>query len=445
MPPGPATCGRPAARATWLGGTYDPRPNLLFFGTGNPGAVEQLAAAGRQPVRSLDAGHRPGQRRDQVALPGHAARRLGLRRRERVRPVRLEKDGKKSTLAPRPTATASSTCSTATNGKFVNAFAVRHARSPGPTGIDDEDRPAELRRAEAGPATRRPADGKKGTSVFAAPEFLGGKNWMPMAYSQNTGLFYVPANEWGMDIWNEPITYKKGAAYLGAGFTIKPLYDDHIGALRAIDPKTGKIKWEVQEQGAAVGRGADHRRQPGVLRHARGLPAGVRRQDRRGAVEVPDRLRRGRLADHLGAGRRAVRRRRLGLGRRGAAVGRRRRQGGQVPSTRAARSGPSSWSTDPGREPVRRGGGFGCPFCRDRLPLDAGGGLSWPEEPGGGSGSMLKVLVADDHPLFREAVVLSRSGIWNGRIFRSLEAGTAGRGLPSRRRPCRTSTSCCST
>jgi alcohol dehydrogenase (cytochrome c) len=82
--------------------------------------------------------------------------------------------------------------------------------------------------------------------VFAAPAFLGAKNQMPMAYSQQTGLFYVPANEWGMDIWNEPISYKKGGAYLGAGFTIRPLFDDYIGALRAIDPKSGKIVWEVK-------------------------------------------------------------------------------------------------------------------------------------------------------------------------------------------------------
>jgi alcohol dehydrogenase (cytochrome c) len=47
-----------------------------------------------------------------------------------------------------------------------------------------------------------------------------------------------------MEIWNEPVTYKKGAAYLGAGFTIKPLHEDYIGAMRAIDPKTGKIVWE---------------------------------------------------------------------------------------------------------------------------------------------------------------------------------------------------------
>ena len=67
-----------------------------------------------------------------------------------------------------------------------------------------------------------------------------------MAYSPDTSLFYVPANEWGMDIWNEPITYKKGAAYLGAGFTIKPLNEDYIGALRAVDPATGKIVWEYK-------------------------------------------------------------------------------------------------------------------------------------------------------------------------------------------------------
>ena len=49
-----------------------------------------------------------------------------------------------------------------------------------------------------------------------------------------------------MDIWNEPVSYKRGAAYLGAGFTIKPLYEDYIGAMRAVDPVSGKIVWEVK-------------------------------------------------------------------------------------------------------------------------------------------------------------------------------------------------------
>ena len=67
-----------------------------------------------------------------------------------------------------------------------------------------------------------------------------------MAHSPKTGNFYVPSNEWGMDIWNEPVTYKKGAAYLGSGFTIKPIFKDHIGSLKAIDPDTGEVKWEFK-------------------------------------------------------------------------------------------------------------------------------------------------------------------------------------------------------
>ncbi len=51
-----------------------------------------------------------------------------------------------------------------------------------------------------------------------------------------------------MDIWNEPVNYKKGAAYLGAGFTIKPVFDDHIGSLKAIDPASGKVVWEYKNK-----------------------------------------------------------------------------------------------------------------------------------------------------------------------------------------------------
>ncbi|MDD2669432.1 methanol/ethanol family PQQ-dependent dehydrogenase [Zoogloea sp.] len=98
----------------------------------------------------------------------------------------------------------------------------------------------------------RPPEAKagadKGDSVFVSPPFLGGTNWMPMSYSPDTGLFYIPANHWAMDYWSEHLTYKAGSAYLGQGFRIKRLFDDHVGTLRAIDPKTGKIVWENKEK-----------------------------------------------------------------------------------------------------------------------------------------------------------------------------------------------------
>ena len=195
---------------------------------------------------------------------------------------------RRSRPAPRPTATASSSSWTATNGKLHQRLRRSSPRSPGPRAIGDDGRPicTTGHRGPRDPDGRRPS-GKEKDPVFNAPSFLGAKNWMPMAYSQKTGLFYVPSNEWGMDIWNEPITYKKGAAYLGAGFNIKPLYEDHIGVAARDRSRDRRDQVRGQEPRAALGRGADHRRRPRLLRHARGLPAGRRRQDRRDAVEVP--------------------------------------------------------------------------------------------------------------------------------------------------------------
>ncbi len=92
------------------------------------------------------------------------------------------------------------------------------------------------------------AGADKGKAVFVSPPFLGGTNWMPMSYSPDTGLFYIPGNHWAMDYWTENVTYRAGSAYLGQGFRIKRLYDDHVGTLRAIDPKSGKIVWEHKEK-----------------------------------------------------------------------------------------------------------------------------------------------------------------------------------------------------
>lgn len=88
----------------------------------------------------------------------------------------------------------------------------------------------------------------RGESIQVSPPFLGGKNWNPMSYSPDTGLFYIPANNWTEDYWTENVQYKKGAAYLGQGFRIHKMYDDHVGTLRAMDPATGEIVWKHNEK-----------------------------------------------------------------------------------------------------------------------------------------------------------------------------------------------------
>jgi alcohol dehydrogenase (cytochrome c) len=235
-----------------------------------PGTVEQPPAPRRQPVLVLDDGDRHQDRPDQVALPGHAERRLGLRRHERIRHLRHERQAHGRQGRPQRLLLRAG-C----QHRQVRARLPVREQDHWAKGLDAE-RQADLRPANRPGDPTKGADGKKGESVFSAPSFLGGKNQMPMAYSPDTGLFYVPSNEWGMEIWNEPITYKKGAAYLGAGFTIKTLDDkyiggDYIGAMRAVDPKTGKIVWEVTQQRSAVGWCDDDQGRPGVLGHARRL------------------------------------------------------------------------------------------------------------------------------------------------------------------------------
>ncbi len=235
--------------ATWLGGSYDIDTDTLVFGAGNPAPWNSWLRA---------AGNPEGTEGDNL----YAASRIGIdpangeiKWHFQTTPREgWDYDGVNEVIAYTD-AEGNDRFATADrngffyvlnreDGAFVNGWPFVKDISWA-EGLDENGRPIFIEDNRPGdPAAA--ADGNKGETIFASPSFLGGKNWMPMAYSQRTNLFYVPSNEWGMDIWNEPITYKKGAAYLGAGFTIKPLYEDHIGSLKAIDPITGEWKWEYK-------------------------------------------------------------------------------------------------------------------------------------------------------------------------------------------------------
>ncbi|WP_170775724.1 PQQ-dependent methanol/ethanol family dehydrogenase [Ruegeria lacuscaerulensis] len=236
--------------ATWLGGSYDADTDTLVFGAGNPAPWNSWLRNAGTPTE--------GNKGDNL----YAASRIGIDPKtgdikwhfQTTPREGWDYDGVNEVVAytdregNQRYATADRNgyfyVLNREDGGFVSAtpFVKDITWS---SGVDETGRPIFVEDNRPGdPAAA--ADGKKGEVIFASPSFLGGKNWMPMAFSQKTGNFYVPSNEWGMDIWNEPITYKKGAAYLGAGFTIKPNYEDHIGSLKAIDPDTGEWKWEYK-------------------------------------------------------------------------------------------------------------------------------------------------------------------------------------------------------
>ena len=243
--------------APWNGVTYDPETNLIYVPTGNPAPWnsherpgDNLYSASRvalDPATGKIAWHFQTTPNDGWDYDGISEL------------VLFEYDENGKTIKAGATADK--------NGFFyvLDRVTGKYIRSTPfvdkitwAKGIDKNGRPI----VNEANRPSNPGAESKGSTVFSIPSFLGGKNWNPMAFSQKTGLFYVPANEWGMDIWNKPVNYKKGAAYMGAGFTIKPTYEDHIGALKAVDPKTGKIKWTYKNNAPLWG---------GVLATAGGL------------------------------------------------------------------------------------------------------------------------------------------------------------------------------
>ena len=240
----PGETWKTGGAATWLGGTYDPKTGLAYFGTGNPGPWNSHVRKGDNlySASTVAIDVKTGQIKwHYQSTPNDGWDYDGVNEF-----ITFDMDGKR--VGAKADRNGFFYVNDAETGKLLNAFPFVK-KVTWATGIDlKTGRPNYDPANRPGDPTAAGGDGAKGKSVFSAPGFLGGKNQMPMAYSPKTGLFYVPTNEWGMEIWNEPITYKKGAAYLGAGFTIKPLFDDHIGSLRAIDPKTGKVAWEVKNE-----------------------------------------------------------------------------------------------------------------------------------------------------------------------------------------------------
>ncbi|MCX8520499.1 MAG: PQQ-dependent dehydrogenase, methanol/ethanol family, partial [Rhodoferax sp.] len=236
----PGETWKTGGAATWLGGTYDAKTGLAYFGTGNPGPWNSHVRKGDNlySASTVAINVKTGKIVwHYQTTPNDAWDYDGVNEF-----VTFDMDGKR--MGGKADRNGFFYVIDASTGKLQNAFPFVNGNTWAKSIDLASGRPNFVAENRPGDPSAS-SDGKKGSSVFAAPGFLGGKNQMPMAYSPKTRLFYVPSNEWGMDIWNEPISYKKGGAFLGAGFTIKPLFDDHIGSLRAYDPKTGKMAWEV--------------------------------------------------------------------------------------------------------------------------------------------------------------------------------------------------------
>ena len=99
--------------------------------------------------------------------------------------------------------------------------------------------------AQGTPIARTDASPTKDGSRVC-PGAAGATNWMSPSYDPQTSLLYVTAREQCDIFTNSPQPYEEGHAYYASSYFPNDDLAPFWGALRALDPATGKVKWEFK-------------------------------------------------------------------------------------------------------------------------------------------------------------------------------------------------------
>lgn len=217
----------------WITGSYDPDTNTIIWGTGNPGPdwngdVRKGDNLFSDSFVALDAD--TGERRwhfqftphdthdwDATQVPVLVDGNFRGERRKMV--VTANRNGFYYVLDR-------------TSGKFLQGKAF--AKQTWARGLDDNGRPILMANIE-------PTE--EGNLLW--PSLGGGTNWYSPSYSPHTNLFYAPVREQGAYYFKGEADFKPGVMFNGGGQRTIP-EEEPYGAIRALDPETGNLKWEFK-------------------------------------------------------------------------------------------------------------------------------------------------------------------------------------------------------
>ncbi|MEO7651928.1 MAG: PQQ-dependent dehydrogenase, methanol/ethanol family [Bryobacteraceae bacterium] len=218
---------------TWVTGSYDPKHNLIYWGTGNPspdwnGDVRPGDNLYSCSVIALDAD--TGKRKWHFQFTPH-----DLHDWDAVQiPVLVDGmfRGQKREMMYWANRNGFFYVLDRVTGEFLRG--APFVRLTWASGLDDRGRP--VRNPNTAPS-------REGALVY--PGVQGGTNWYSPSYSPLTGLMYFSVWDYASIYYTGDAPYRPGNRFLGS-VPAKIPEDPGTGAVRAIEPETGKLRWEYK-------------------------------------------------------------------------------------------------------------------------------------------------------------------------------------------------------
>jgi alcohol dehydrogenase (cytochrome c) len=219
--------------STWVSGTYDPDLKLIYWGVGNPGP-------------DMNGDSRAGDNLYTCSLVALEAETGKLRWYFQFTPhdehdwdateipvlINVTVSGQQRKVVAMANRNGFYYLLDRETGKFL--LGTPYAKQTWAKGLDDSGRPVVL--PNSTPTLQ-------GTLVY--PSLQGATNWFSPSYDPQTNLFYVAVREMASYYLKGEAEYKPGGFFAGGGERALD-GDEAWGAVRALNPNTGKLVWEFR-------------------------------------------------------------------------------------------------------------------------------------------------------------------------------------------------------
>lgn len=224
---------------TWGWYSYDPKLNLIYYGTGNPGSwnPSQRPGKNRWSMSIIARNPETGEAKWAYQMTPHDGWDydgvnemvlVDVKDKGQTVPalVHFDRNGFSYVLNRK-------------NGKILAVHkydsSVNWAKGIDPKTWEPIVDPAKMTEAD-----------KKVKDI--CPGAQGDKNQQPVSYSPKTGLFYAPLNHLCMSYQAFNVKYKAGFPFVGAIVEMVPGPGGYRGRFIAYDPMTGKTQWEIRDE-----------------------------------------------------------------------------------------------------------------------------------------------------------------------------------------------------